>query len=64
MIRIQGVAGQRNALHCADSELLIPHFAVPDMVREAEAVLLHKQAAESGKPANVVEKMVLGRLNK
>lgn len=40
------------------------HCAVPDSVRAAEGVLLHKQAAESGKPANVVEKMVLGRLNK
>lgn len=41
-----------------------PVRAVPDIMREKEAVMLRKQAAESGKPANVLEKMVVGRLNK
>ena len=38
--------------------------AVPDAVRQTEAVLLQRQAAESGKPEKVLGKMVLGRLNK
>jgi translation elongation factor EF-Ts len=37
---------------------------VPDSVRAAEGVMLQSQAAQSGKPANVLEKMVVGRLNK
>ncbi len=40
------------------------HPAVPDSVRAAEGVMLQSQAAQSGKPANVLEKMVVGRLNK
>lgn len=38
--------------------------AIPGDVRAAEAKLLSEQAAGSGKPAAVVEKMVQGRLTK
>ena len=44
--------------------MAVVHPAVPDSVRAAEGVMLQSQAAQSGKPANVLEKMVVGRLNK
>ena len=38
--------------------------SVPEAEREKEKALLSAQAAESGKPAAVVEKMIVGRLHK
>jgi elongation factor Ts len=38
--------------------------AVPDATLEAEKKVLREQASTSGKPANIVEKMVQGRLKK
>lgn len=38
--------------------------AVPEAVLEAEKKVLREQASTSGKPANIVEKMVQGRLKK
>jgi len=37
---------------------------VPDTALEAEKKLLTEQAAQSGKPQNIIEKMVQGRLSK
>ena len=57
--------GAKLAMHCA---ALRPQFlskeTVPEEVVQSETRLLTAQAEESGKPANVVEKMVQGRLNK
>ena len=57
--------GAKLAMHCA---ALRPQFlskeTVPEEVVQSETRLLTTQAEESGKPANVVEKMVQGRLNK
>ena len=57
--------GAKLAMHCA---ALRPQFlskeTVPEEVIQSETRLLTAQAEESGKPANVVEKMVQGRLNK
>ncbi len=69
LTQIQMPYTRLNAQVCSARCLLDTHAcssfrAVPDMVREAEAVMLRRQAAESGRPANVLEKMVLGRLNK
>jgi translation elongation factor EF-Ts len=44
--------------------LYLEAAAVPPEVLEAERRLLTEQAATSGKPAAVVEKMVAGRLGK
>jgi elongation factor Ts len=53
------------ALHVAAANpLYVTDEDVPDEVREAELRVLREQAAGEGKPDNVQEKIVEGRLNK
>lgn len=53
------------AMHIAASApLYVRREDVPEDVVAAERETLVRQAAESGKPANVIEKMVDGRVNK
>ncbi len=53
------------AMHVAASNpLCIDESGVPAATLESERRILTEQAEESGKPAEIVEKMVSGRLNK
>jgi elongation factor Ts len=53
------------ALHVAAANpLYVSYDDVPDEDREAELRVLREQAASEGKPENVQEKIVEGRLNK
>jgi elongation factor Ts len=53
------------ALHVAAANPLYVHYEdVPEETREAELRVLREQAAAEGKPENVQEKIVEGRLNK
>lgn len=53
------------AMHIAASKpQFIDSGAVDPAVLEKEKAILTEQAAESGKPADIVEKMVMGRVNK
>jgi len=53
------------ALHVAAANpLYVSYDDVPDEDREAELRVLREQAASEGKPENVQEKIVQGRLNK
>ena len=57
--------GRKIAMHVAAAKPLAATVADLDpAVVEKERVILSEQAKESGKPANVVEKMVEGRLRK
>ena len=57
--------GQKLAMHVvAASPLFLDRESVAAAALERERTILVEQATESGKPANVVEKMVEGRLKK
>ncbi len=49
---------------CASSPLAVSREDVPEAVVEKERAFLREQAAESGKPEDIVEKIVEGRLSK
>jgi elongation factor Ts len=53
------------AMHIAASDpIAVDKENVPENVLEAEKKIIAEQAKESGKPENVIEKIVEGRLNK
>ena len=57
--------GKDLAMHIAATKpLAVSHEQVPSDVVEKERSIAAARAAESGKPANIVEKMVEGALNK
>jgi len=57
--------GERVAMHVvAASPLFLSRESVPTEVLMKEAEILREQAKDSGKPADVVEKMVQGRIGK
>ena len=57
--------GEKLSMHVvASSPLFLDRAAVPEEAVRRERDILTEQAAQSGKPANVVDKMVTGRLNK
>lgn len=57
--------GEKLSMHIvAASPLYLNRAAVPDSAVARERDVLAEQAAQSGKPKHVVEKMVEGRLNK
>lgn len=58
-------AVRRLAMHVvAAKPAYLDESAVPDDVLERERSILATQVAESGKPANIVEKIVGGRIKK
>ena len=48
----------------ASSPICLAEDQVPAEVLEKERAVVSAQAAESGKPANIIEKMVAGRMRK
>ena len=53
------------AMHIAASKpVCISEDQVPESLLEQEKVVFRSQAAESGKPAEIIEKMITGRINK
>lgn len=57
--------GEKLSMHVvAANPLFLDRQSVPEEAVGRERDILSEQAAQSGKPANVVEKMVSGRLNK
>ena len=58
-------AGRDLAMHiAASSPLYLERGAVPRTVIDSERAILIAQAKDSGKPENIIEKMVEGRVNK
>ena len=57
--------GKDLAMHvAASSPICLAEDQVPAEVLEKERAVVSAQAAESGKPANIIEKMVAGRMRK
>jgi elongation factor Ts len=57
--------GRDLAMHiAASSPLYLDREAVPQTVVESERAILIAQSKDSGKPENIIEKMVEGRINK